>query len=87
MRLVLPLLSWFCFYGFASGGNVFRLLARREVCPRTKNSSKRLWGEGSKLHLDSVGSRHEAAIDARQGLVSWYCLGSLLLFCYIHSLV
>ncbi|KAK4585863.1 hypothetical protein RGQ29_023178 [Quercus rubra] len=54
-----------------SGGNVFRLLTRREVCPRTKNSSKRLWGEGSKPHLDSVGSRHEAAIDARQGLVSW----------------
>lgn len=74
-------------YCLASGGNVFRLLARREVCPRTKNSSKRLWGEASKSHFDSVGSRCEAVLDARRGLVSWYCLGSLLFSCYIPSLV
>ncbi|KAK9287832.1 hypothetical protein L1049_016274 [Liquidambar formosana] len=54
-----------------SGTNVFRLLARREVCPRTKHSSKRLWGKASKLHLDSFGPRCEAVRDARHGLVSW----------------
>ncbi|KAL5542459.1 hypothetical protein UlMin_010169 [Ulmus minor] len=52
-------------------GNVFQLLARREVSPRTKHLSKRLWGETSKCHLDSTGPRHETARDARHGLVSW----------------
>ncbi|PQQ00851.1 hypothetical protein Pyn_39730 [Prunus yedoensis var. nudiflora] len=54
-----------------SVSNVLRLLARREVSPRTKNSSKKLWGEASKSHSDSIGSRCEAARDARHGLVSW----------------
>ncbi|KAG6726892.1 hypothetical protein I3843_02G089200 [Carya illinoinensis] len=57
-------------HSFACGGNVFRLLARREVSPRTKHSSKRLWGEASKPRLDSFGSR-SAVQDARRGLVSW----------------
>ncbi|KAG2721913.1 hypothetical protein I3760_02G104200 [Carya illinoinensis] len=57
-------------HSFACGGNVFRLLARREVSPRTKHSSKRLWGEASKPGLDSFGSR-SAVQDARRGLVSW----------------
>ncbi|KAG6664594.1 uncharacterized protein LOC122300616 isoform X4 [Carya illinoinensis] len=56
-------------HSFACGGNVFRLLARREVSPRTKHSSKRLWG-ASKPGLDSFGSR-SAVQDARRGLVSW----------------
>lgn len=56
-----------------SGSNVFRLLARREISPRTKNSSKRLWGEAStsKWNFDSFGPRIEAARDARNGLISW----------------
>ncbi|KAL6292342.1 hypothetical protein ACE6H2_000484 [Prunus campanulata] len=54
-----------------SVSNVLRLLARREVSPQTKNSSKKLWGEASKSHSDSIGSRCEAARDARHGLVSW----------------
>ena len=52
-------------------GNVFQLLARREVSPQTTHLSKRLWGETSKCHLDSVGPRCEAARNARHGLVSW----------------
>ncbi|PSR98346.1 Activating molecule in BECN1-regulated autophagy protein [Actinidia chinensis var. chinensis] len=54
-----------------SGSNVVLLLARREVAPRTKHSSKKLWGEASNCHLDSFGLKQEAARDARQGLVSW----------------
>ncbi|KAF5752440.1 hypothetical protein HS088_TW01G00349 [Tripterygium wilfordii] len=52
-------------------GNVFRLLAQREVVPRTKHSSKRQWREASKEHLDSFGPRSEAIRDARRGLISW----------------
>ncbi|KAI8566589.1 hypothetical protein RHMOL_Rhmol02G0052600 [Rhododendron molle] len=51
-----------------SGSNVFRLLAQREVSPRTKRCSKKFCGAASKFHVDS---KCEAAGDARQGLVSW----------------
>ncbi|KAL6970637.1 hypothetical protein U1Q18_030331 [Sarracenia purpurea var. burkii] len=54
-----------------SGSNVFRLLAQREVSPRTKHSSKKLWGETSKCPFDSFGLKGDAARDARDGLVSW----------------
>ncbi|CAK9166992.1 unnamed protein product [Ilex paraguariensis] len=54
-----------------SCSNVFQLLARREVSPRTKHSSKKLWGEASIGHIDSLGLKCEAARDARQGLLSW----------------
>ncbi|KAA8527836.1 hypothetical protein F0562_035295 [Nyssa sinensis] len=54
-----------------SGRNVFRLLARREISPQTKHSSRKLWGENSTCHVDSFGLRCEAATDARLGLVSW----------------
>ncbi|KAA8548904.1 hypothetical protein F0562_000588 [Nyssa sinensis] len=54
-----------------SGRNVFRLLVRREISPRTKRSSKKLWGEKSKCHVDSSGLRCEAVRDARHGLFSW----------------
>ncbi|XP_077250879.1 uncharacterized protein LOC143890184 isoform X2 [Tasmannia lanceolata] len=52
------------------GGNVFRLLALREISPRTKRSSKRLWGEASKWSVDCIGPKCEAT-DARHGLISW----------------
>lgn len=51
--------------------NVFRLLAWREVSPRAKRSSKRLWGEVSNRHLNALGPRCEAVKDARHGLISW----------------
>ncbi|KAL3506291.1 hypothetical protein ACH5RR_031673 [Cinchona calisaya] len=51
--------------------NVFRLLARREVSPRMKHSSKKFWGENSARHVDSFGIKSDAGIDARRGLVSW----------------
>ncbi|XVF38567.1 hypothetical protein REPUB_Repub20aG0113300 [Reevesia pubescens] len=51
--------------------NVFQLLARREVSPRTKRSSRKLWGEESKTHLDSFRPTCQAARDARRDLLSW----------------
>ncbi|KAI3847270.1 hypothetical protein MKX03_023945 [Papaver bracteatum] len=50
-----------------SGKNVFELLARREICPRSKHTSKRLWGD---THGDRNGLNCEI-IDAKHGLVSW----------------
>lgn len=49
-----------------SGNNVFNLLAQREVAPRTKRSSNKLWGERLEGCFDTMGGR-----DARCGLVSW----------------
>lgn len=60
-----------CFCNFGSGSNVYQLLARREVAPRAKHSLKRLWGEGSKWHHNSIGPRCEAARNSRLGLISW----------------
>ncbi|XVE81972.1 hypothetical protein DITRI_Ditri15bG0109500 [Diplodiscus trichospermus] len=51
--------------------NVFQLLARREISPRTKRSSRKLWGEESKSQLDSFGPTCQAARDARRDLLSW----------------
>ncbi|XWS39104.1 hypothetical protein CRYUN_Cryun18bG0021600 [Craigia yunnanensis] len=51
--------------------NVFQLLAQREVSPRTKRSSRKLWGEVSKCCLDSFGPMCQAARDARRDLLSW----------------
>ncbi|XP_022721828.1 uncharacterized protein LOC111279181 isoform X3 [Durio zibethinus] len=51
--------------------NVFQLLARREVSPRTKRSSRKLWGEESRSRLDSFGPMCQAARDARRDLLSW----------------
>nr|XP_027071322.1 uncharacterized protein LOC113696147 [Coffea arabica] len=55
-----------------SAGNVFRLLARREICPRTKCLPKKHWGEAPKQNCYSpFGIRSEAKRDARRGLSSW----------------
>ncbi|XP_071940683.1 uncharacterized protein [Coffea arabica] len=51
--------------------NVFRLLARREIAPRMKHSSKKFWGEASARHVDACGTKSDAEIDARRGLISW----------------
>ncbi|KAK8684620.1 hypothetical protein V6N13_040637 [Hibiscus sabdariffa] len=51
--------------------NVFQLLAQREVSPRTKRSSRMLWGDGSKTHPDSFGPKCQATRDARSNLLSW----------------
>ncbi|KAF9616677.1 hypothetical protein IFM89_031541 [Coptis chinensis] len=65
-----------------SGGvNVYRLLAKREIYPRAKHSSKKLWGEVDSNCKDDddddddddgdrSGTRFERT-DARHGLVSW----------------
>lgn len=62
---------------FFSGSNVFRLLALREISPRTKYLSKRLWGEASKCSVRSNRVKSEGT-DPRHGLISWY---SIFLFC------
>lgn len=71
------LLNFFCWFFFwlgPSGGNVFRLLARREICPRTKCLSKKQWGEAPRQNHDSLFVlKNEAKRDARRGLSSWYC--------------
>ncbi|KAK3009904.1 hypothetical protein RJ639_010974, partial [Escallonia herrerae] len=53
-----------------SCSNVFQLLARREVSPRTKCSSRKLWRGTSKCHVN-FGLRCDVARDARRSLFSW----------------
>lgn len=54
-----------------SGRNVFGLLAQREVAPRTKHSSKRLWVEAARKFSGSCLQIFEVGRDARRGLASW----------------
>ncbi|KAG8636834.1 uncharacterized protein LOC110601972 isoform X2 [Manihot esculenta] len=61
-----------------SGNNVFRLLARREVCPRAKHACKNWWGESFDKRLDSFALSAESGVDARRALVSWVEAESLL---------
>lgn len=58
-------------YRHASCSNVFRLLARREVSPRVKDSCRKLWRDGSKCNVDYSVLRSEAARDAKRSLTSW----------------
>ncbi|XP_026447477.1 uncharacterized protein LOC113348003 [Papaver somniferum] len=51
------------------GKNVFQLLAQREINPRSKHSSKRLW-VGDTRNYDEFGLNCEF-IDAKHGLASW----------------
>ncbi|KAK7345713.1 hypothetical protein VNO77_16323 [Canavalia gladiata] len=53
-----------------NGRNVFSLLARREISPRTKHVPKWHWGESSKSGSCSH-PKSEAMIDAKHGLLSW----------------
>eukprot|EP00257_Ricinus_communis_P016005 XP_015574047.1 uncharacterized protein LOC8265690 [Ricinus communis] len=46
--------------------NVYGLLAQREVCPRAKHASKKLWKDSTDQRLDP-----QSAKDARRGLISW----------------
>ncbi|GFQ05175.1 activating molecule in becn1-regulated autophagy protein 1, partial [Phtheirospermum japonicum] len=62
----------------SSCSNVFQLLARREVSPRTKRSPKRFWGKVSSPYSDSCGTKHESSKDVRQELRSWVEAESLL---------
>ncbi|XP_023000468.1 uncharacterized protein LOC111494728 [Cucurbita maxima] len=52
-------------------GNVFQLLAQREVSPQTKRSLRRFWGDSHDSQRDPAGPRCEAARDAKRGLISW----------------
>ncbi|KAI7983929.1 Activating molecule in BECN1-regulated autophagy protein 1 [Camellia lanceoleosa] len=55
-----------------SSRNVFSLLARREVAPRTKSLPRWQWGDVSKGNTEiSLGPQSEAVRDARRGLFSW----------------
>ena len=53
------------------GDNVFNLLARREVAPRAKHSTKKLWIGSSEGCVYSFDPLLEAGRDARRGLISW----------------
>ena len=56
-----------------SSRNVFSLLARREISPRTKHVPKWHWGEASKSKSGSCSHpKSEAVRDAKRGLLSWY---------------
>ncbi|CBI37214.3 unnamed protein product, partial [Vitis vinifera] len=58
--------------------NVLQLLAQREICPRSKQFPKRLWGGSSEQNAESFfGPKSEAARDARRGLISWVEADSL----------
>ncbi|XP_030551546.1 uncharacterized protein LOC115756015 [Rhodamnia argentea] len=54
-----------------STSNVFKLLVQREVSPRSKHSSKKLWREASKCQPYPFQQSCEAVRDVRQGLISW----------------
>ncbi|XP_047307994.1 uncharacterized protein LOC124911538 [Impatiens glandulifera] len=58
--------------------NVFSLLLRREISPRTKSCPKWNYGEAPKKNvMASFGPRSEAVMDARRGLLSWVEADSL----------
>ncbi|KAF6163749.1 hypothetical protein GIB67_008583, partial [Kingdonia uniflora] len=63
------LLMFYCFVLFRTE-NVLRLLARREISPRTKHTAKRMWGDGTKCNSDHYGSNYKVT-DAGRELVSW----------------
>ncbi|XP_020679337.1 uncharacterized protein LOC110097352 isoform X2 [Dendrobium catenatum] len=50
--------------------NVCQLLARREISPRAKCSSKKIWGETSKWRVDCSGPKCDVT-DAKHALLSW----------------
>ncbi|KAJ6403664.1 hypothetical protein OIU84_011965 [Salix udensis] len=55
-----------------SGRNAFCLLVRREICPRTKHTPKKRWGEASHWNSNSSSlPKTEPARDAKRGLISW----------------
>lgn len=69
-KVVFWLLRWFIL--FARCGNVFQLLTKREVSPRAKRSSKKLWDENSKYCAHSYEKlKSQVARDPRRGLISW----------------
>ncbi|XP_027353563.1 uncharacterized protein LOC113863956 [Abrus precatorius] len=56
----------------SSGSNVFNLLARREISPRTKYVAKWHWVEASKSKSSSCSRPKNVVVrDARRGLLSW----------------
>lgn len=58
-------------------GNVFHLLAQREISPRTKHLPKRQWGQISKQNPSSTRTKSDAPRDARHSLRSWVEIESL----------
>lgn len=70
--------SWILSFFPASGANVFKILAQREVSPRTKHSPKKLW-RGPPVYPFRLGSG--AHSDARHSLISWWFLFLLSILC------
>ncbi|KAI4342615.1 hypothetical protein MLD38_027221 [Melastoma candidum] len=54
-----------------SGNNVLKLLSRREICPRSRRSSKKFWGDPLRPQVNPHQQKCEVTRDARQGLISW----------------
>lgn len=50
--------------------NICQLLARREISPRAKRSSKKIWGETSKWRVGCSGTKCDVT-DAKLALLSW----------------
>ncbi|XP_019448561.1 PREDICTED: uncharacterized protein LOC109351543 isoform X3 [Lupinus angustifolius] len=66
-------------FDLVSVRNVFTLLVRREISPRTKHVRKWHWGEASKSKCSSCSHpKSEAAGDVKRGLLSWVEAESLL---------
>ncbi|KAL5699521.1 hypothetical protein ACHQM5_030408 [Ranunculus cassubicifolius] len=53
-----------------SGVNVYRLLSKREISPRAKHSSKKLWGDERNCSSDCTGTYCQS-MDAKHALISW----------------
>ncbi|KAG0454204.1 hypothetical protein HPP92_025508 [Vanilla planifolia] len=57
-------------YSPTGNRNICQLLSQREISPRTKRFSKKIWGEASKWSVDCTGLK-KSNPDARQAIISW----------------
>ncbi|KAL8162828.1 hypothetical protein V2J09_014317 [Rumex salicifolius] len=58
-------------------GNIYHLLARREIAPRAKRSAKKLWGQSSNGQFNSSTPGVEYVQDSMLDILSWGEAGSL----------
>lgn len=77
------LLLIFRIFNIFSEGNVFSLIAQREISPRTKHIAKSQRRDASKREV----AKNEREKDVWRGLLSWYTLfkGSFLFFVFCFS--
>lgn len=57
--------------------NICQLLARREISPRAKRSTRKIWGETTKWRVHCTGPKCDLT-DAKHALLSWVEAESLL---------